>query len=104
MNWLEVHPQSGRMFNEFNWGGYILYRSWPKQQVFLDSQSDFYGEVLMKDYQKLATAQDDWEQLLRKYRVDWALIPVDWPLTRALETQGWKIVYQDQTAVILVKN
>jgi len=103
MNWLEVHPQSGGMFNEFNWGGYILYRTWPQQQVFLDSQSDFYGEALMKDYEQVASMQGDWENLLGKYQVGWAIIPREWTLTRELKTQGWEIVFQDQTTVILVE-
>jgi hypothetical protein len=103
MNWLEVHPQSGRMFNEFNWGGYILYRAWPHQQVFLDSQSDFYGEALMKDYEQVAITRGDWENLLRKYQVRWAIIPPNWTLTKELKSHGWKILHQDQTAVILVK-
>ena len=103
MNWLEIHPQSGRMFNEFNWGGYILYRTWPQQQVFLDSQSDFYGEPLMKDYEKLISAQGDWENLLANYQVGWAIIPPDLPLAGEMKTEGWKILYEDQTAVILAR-
>jgi hypothetical protein len=103
MNWLEIHPQSGRMFNEFNWGGYILYRTWPQQQVFLDSQSDFYGESFMKEYERVTSMQGDWENLLVKHQVDWVIIPHAWPLAKELNTQGWEIVYEDQTAVILDK-
>jgi hypothetical protein len=102
VDWLEIHPQSGRMFNEFNWGGYILYRMWPRQLVFLDSQSDFYGEALMKDYEQVTSTRGDWEILLGKYQVDWAIIPAEWPLAKELKTQGWEMVYQDQTAIILV--
>jgi hypothetical protein len=65
MDWLENNPQQGRMFNEVNWGGYILHRTWSRQLVFLDSQSDFYGEKLMRDYEQIMTAQKDWENLLK---------------------------------------
>lgn len=91
------------MLNEFNWGGYILYRSWPQQRVFLDSQSDFYGEAFMKEYEQILSAQGDWESLLRNYQVGWAIIPPGWPLTKELIKQGWKTAYQDQTAVILIR-
>lgn len=103
MNWLEVHPQSGRMFNEFNWGGYILYRAWPQQQVFLDSQSDFYGEPFMKDYEQVISARGDWKILLEKYEVTWAIIPPALPLAVELKTQGWQPIYEDETAIILLK-
>lgn len=104
LNWLETHPQEGRMLNEFNWGGYILYRSWPQQRVFLDSQSDFYGEAFMKEYDQIVSAQGGWESLLRNYQVDWAVIPPGWPLTKELIEKGWETAYQDQTAVILVRD
>jgi hypothetical protein len=103
MNWLENHPQSGRMFNEFNWGGYILYRAWPEQSVFLDSQSDFYGEALLKDYEQISSLRGDWEKLLETYQVSWAIIPSSGALTTGLRKQGWEAVYQDPTAVILIK-
>jgi hypothetical protein len=80
LDWLENNPQSGKMFNEFNWGGYILYRTWPGQLVFLDSQSDFYGEPLMRDYDQIMTARGDWENLLEKYQVGWMIIPTHSPL------------------------
>jgi hypothetical protein len=103
LDWLEEHPQNGRMFNEFNWGGYILYRIWPRQQVFLDSQSDFYGEPLMRDYDQIVSMRGSWEPLLEKYQVDWAILPANWPLAGELSSQGWEPVYEDQTAVVLVK-
>ena len=104
LSWLEFHPQKGRMFNEFNWGGYILYRTWPQQQVFLDSQSDFYGEPLMRDYDQIISMRGNWKNLLEKYQVDWAILPTEWPLARELSKQGWKPVYEDQTTIVLVKH
>ncbi|HMB21325.1 MAG TPA: hypothetical protein VKP08_00770 [Anaerolineales bacterium] len=102
LDWLEDNPQRGKMFNEFNWGGYILYRGWPRQLVFLDSQSDFYGEALMRDYEQIITARNDWEDLLEKYQVDWMIIPTHSPLARKVfENPGWETLYEDETAVIV---
>ncbi len=104
MDWLKLHPQGNRMFNEFNWGGYILYRTWPQQQVFLDSQSDFYGESLMRDYEQMMTTQGNWEKLLGKYQVDWAIVPTDSPLATILaKNQNWETIYKDDTATIIRK-
>lgn len=103
MSWLEINPQSGKMFNEFNWGGYILYRAWPRQQVFLDSQSDFYGETLMREYEQVISLREDWEKVLEKYQVGWTIVPSGWPLAEELRAQGWRTVYQDETAIILAR-
>lgn len=102
IQWLQSNPQSGKMFNEFNWGGYILYRMWPEQQVFLDSQSDFYGESLMREYDQIVSARGNWESVLEKYQVNWAIIPADTPLGQGMIARGWKPAYRDQTTLILL--
>jgi len=100
-DWLEMNRQPGNMFNEFNWGGYLLYRFNGAQRVFVDSQSDFYGEPLLKDYEQIMTAQGDWSGKLETYRIGWIIIPNNTQLAKALsEDWKWKRVYQDHTATI----
>lgn len=101
VNWLESHPQPGNMFNEFNWGGYLLYRLWPGQKVFIDSQTDFYGESLMREYEQAITTRGDWASVLDKYNISWVILPVKAPLASALASTNWQIVYRDETAIIL---
>ena len=100
-DWLEAHPQPGNVFNYFPWGGYLLYRFAGRVPVFIDGQTDFYGEALTRQYEQVITLADGWPQVLERYEVAWALIPADAPLAAALEAQGWETVYRDATAVIL---
>lgn len=100
-DWIESNPIEGKVFNEFNWGGYLLYRLWPHHLVFLDSQSDFYGEPLMRDYESMLIAQDNWKDLFDKYHISWTIIPAHSPLATALASDsGWATVYQDSVAII----
>lgn len=101
MDWVETHPQSGYMFNYFIWGGYITYRAWPEYLVFIDGQTDIYGEALSREYVRVIDAEAGWESVLTKYQVDWAIIPVGGPLPKALEESGWTLLYEDETAIIL---
>jgi hypothetical protein len=104
INWLADHPQSGNLFNEFTWGGYILFRLWPEQKVFIDGQTDFYGVELVKDYLTVLAVRDDWEAILEKYNADWALLPGDVPLAKMLKSNPeWHILYEDDVSVILRK-
>ena len=105
VDWLEKNPQSGKMFNHFIWGGYLLYREWPEQTVFIDGQTDFYGEALTLEYVQVETLHENWQNVLAKYDVDWAIIKSDEvQLAKALQNDlGWKVLYQDNTAVILRK-
>ncbi|BAJ63185.1 hypothetical protein [Anaerolinea thermophila] len=102
MDWLEAHPQEGNVFNYFPWGGYILYRAFPDIRVFIDGQTDFYGEALTREYEQVITLQDGWKDVLDKYRVQWALMPESSMLSKALERElNWEVVYRDQVSVIL---
>jgi hypothetical protein len=101
--WLIEHPQEGNMYNFFTWGGYILYRLWPQQRVFIDGQTDFYGEALSREYVLVESVQPGWNDILAKYDVDWVIIQPNQPLAAALSGENWNILYQDSTAIILRK-
>ncbi len=102
--WLEHHPQQGQMFNDINWGGYLTFMLWPKQRVFVDSQTDFYGEPFMRQYVAILGAADAWDTELRQYNIGWLLLPPSAPLAGAASHDpGWRVAYQDTTAVILVR-
>jgi len=98
--WLEDHPQSGQMFNEFVWGGYIVWKLWPEQLDFIDSQTDRTGEATQL-YRSIQNLDDGWQDILSHYHIEWTIIPTDSPLSQALIKAGWRILYQDSTAIIL---
>jgi hypothetical protein len=100
-NWLEDNPQSGNMFNYFTWGGYLLYRFWPNQLVFIDGQTDFYGEKLTREYASSISGDPLWIDVFRKYQIQWVIIPDDVPLLTELVSAGWETLYEDETAILL---
>jgi hypothetical protein len=102
VDWLEQNPQEGEMFNEFVWGGYLQYRLWPEKRVFIDSNSDFYGEAFVRQYMQVINLQGGWEEVLDQYDVAWAILPHDMRAVSAIQNQlGWEVIYKDGTAVIL---
>jgi hypothetical protein len=103
VDWLEDNPQDGQMFNHFVWGGYILYRMWPNEVVFIDGQTDFYGEALMREYFDVIDLSADWEKVLDKHTVAWMLIPRNEGLAKylyAVDDDAWNVVYEDDISVI----
>ncbi len=103
VEWIEANPQTGNMFNYFPWGGYLLYRLYPQYQVFIDGQTDFYGEAMTREYEAVITVQQNWQKILEKYQVAWALLPAAQPAAQAMTAAGWQEIYRDGTAVILRK-
>jgi len=99
--WLDSHPQEGRMFNTFDAGGYLCFHLWPEELVFVDSQGDVYGEAFLREYEKIVGTQEGWQDVLLKYQVEFAVVPSEWRLVTALEDEGWQEIYFDSTTTIL---
>lgn len=104
VEWLQANPQAGNMFNPFDWGGYISFELYPDARVFVDSQGDVYGEAFLREYEQVVTLAAGWQDVLKKYDVRWAILPVEWPLSNALAENGWKEIHRDDTAVILIRD
>lgn len=102
VSWLEKHPQNGHMFNEFDWGGYLILKLWPNQQIFMDGHTHIYGEKLTREYEQVITLSAGWEDILKNYDVTWVIVRREAPLVKALSAvDNWKIAYEDATTVIL---
>ena len=100
--WLEANPPKGQVFNDFSWGGYLLYRSWPERRVFIDSQTDFYGEQITRRYEQVITMAAGWEDVLAAYSVGWVLMPAHSGLVERLRADpGWVVVYEDPLAAVV---
>jgi hypothetical protein len=91
----------GRMFNAFGWGGYILY-AWPEQRVFIDGQTDFYGDTIFRTYQDIAGLQAGWRRQLDSLQISLVIVGSKTALGNELQRlPGWTRWYGDSTAVIL---
>ena len=101
VTWLNSHPQRGHMFNEFDWGGYLLLNLVPRQQIFMDGHTHIYGEALTREYETVVTLGRDWQQILDKYQIHWAIVRANSPIAHGLENIGWKTIYGDDTTIIL---
>ena len=105
VDYLKANPQPGNMFNYFTWGGYLLYRLWPEDRVFIDGQTDFYGERLTRQYEQALTLSPGWEKVLDQYHIQWVLVPPEEPLAETLKNEpGWKVVYEDETAILITSS
>lgn len=95
---------AGRMFNDYNWGAFVIYRTSGKVPVFIDGFADKYGETIYQDYYKIILVEKEAEELLGKYRIDWIFFPSDAPLLRYLLATGrWEKSYRDDQASVLTR-
>jgi hypothetical protein len=95
----------GNMFNDDEFGDYMIYAAWPTYRVFMDGRSDMYGEKLGRDYLRIVNVAPGWKQTLKKYGIRWIIFNTDSALTAAVKDQpDWQSIYSDPVATIFVKN
>lgn len=90
-----------RVFTSDQWGGYLIYRNYPRQQVFFDGRHNFYGEKLITDMSKMRDGHTQAEVLLDQYRFDYILIEPDTPLATLVRLwPQWKLIDKDKQALL----
>lgn len=103
--YLKANPVSGKMFNAYNFGGYLIWALYPDQLVYVDGRTDLYDDELLKEYLNTALAGDGWEKTLKDRDVRAVLVETASPLARALAASpAWSVKYQDTLASVMVKN
>jgi len=66
-------PQ-GRIFNIMAFGGYLIYRLWPEQRVYVDGRLDVYPPGFLHRYHRMMDTGDGWEEQVLQYEIAAALV------------------------------
>ncbi|MGH8729594.1 MAG: hypothetical protein ACREV9_15875 [Burkholderiales bacterium] len=104
-NFIEQTGITGRMFNSYNHGGYLIYRLYPRQQVFIDGRADVYGDEFLKSYMAIVYGEPGWEKAFDGYKIDYVICHRDSPLRQLLLLRGdYKLVYDDDKSSVLLKD
>ncbi len=104
VDYLTKEDVQGPLVSPDDWGGYLIYRLYPRVRVVIDDRHDFYGEQFLKSYLKMVQAQPGWQDFLQQSRAHSVVVPKDSALANLLaETAGWKAIYSDDVATIFVR-
>lgn len=96
-----IPTTTGRVINDFNWGGYLAWELGPRYQVFMDARTQLYTPEFWNDT-CLGDAKAV-ENAVRGVTADAAIVPLkSKKLTIALKSLGWKQVYHDDRAQVLI--
>jgi hypothetical protein len=119
-HFLEAHQITGRIFNSYEKGGYLIWRLWPLEQVFIDGRA--LNESVFRDYQRIvqyAGGSPGARELLDRYGVQAIVMngfeansgnPYTLPLALSRLTPSdpaqkeWSLVYQDAQATIFMRH
>ncbi|MGA2267122.1 MAG: hypothetical protein ABSH44_01510 [Bryobacteraceae bacterium] len=116
-DFLLAHHVSEPMFNTYGYGGYLMWRLWPQERVFIDGRA--LNESVFQDYRRIAgnadsTGGKSGDELLAQYGIQ--VIVMDgfeftsgepYLLPAALSDPSqkeWKLVYQDAQAMVFMRH
>jgi len=105
VRFLEKAKLPGNVFNNDEFGDYLIYASWPRYKVFFDGRSDMYGKDRLKEYLQIRSFNEGWEKTLDKYGINWIFFDTNSTLVRFLAgRKDWKLIYQDKVGSIFIKD
>ncbi|MGC8832623.1 MAG: hypothetical protein ACP5R4_01105 [Armatimonadota bacterium] len=94
---------SGRMWNEYRWGGYLIWHL-PEHPVFIDGRAEVYYGGPFEDFIAIHRVQPNWQALLDKYEVKFALVDTWAVLARTMEVSPyWRKLYSDRVATVFLR-
>jgi hypothetical protein len=104
VKFLKMENLRGNMFNNDEFGDYLIYAASPPYKVFIDGRLDMYDTEKVKEYRKVAEVGSGWETIIEKYGIAWIFFNADSVLSRFLqEKEEWHLIYADRVAHIFVK-
>ena len=106
MNFVEANHIEGKIFNFYNWGGYIDLRTRGSLQVFIDGRAGtVFDEKTYRQYQRVLGQGRGWEDLVWDSGADYVLWPKRKPeqLEGLRKSQRWKTLYSDHVAALLMR-
>ena len=95
-----VRSSSGVLLNEYDWGGYLIWRA-PERPVFVDGRLFPFLPDVFADWREAVELGPHWKDVLDRYKVAQVLLRPDRALVSALRDQGWRVVSEDAVAVLL---
>ncbi len=100
VNWMRENQPTGRLFNSYNWGGYLIW-TLPEYPVFIDGRADLYGNDLLDQWHTVVNNRDEALAILDQWQIETLLLEPGWPIVDALLARGWQTAYQDDLSTIL---
>ena len=82
---LRETPPPGRMFNSYNWGGYLMFAA-PNVPVYVDGRTDLYDDAFLREYLNIVFVREGWAEALDAQGVDFVAIEAQSVLATMLRT------------------
>jgi hypothetical protein len=105
VEYLKTHPVPGPMYNNYGYGGYLVWAQPPLPRDFIDGRGDLFERGgVFGDYMHISLLKPGAFAVLNAYGVRSCLLHRDEPLATALAAlPNWKTEYSDSRSVLFVR-
>ncbi len=101
VQFLQSHNLPDALYNSYGWGGYLIWKLYPAQRVYIDGRADVYGDKFIEEFLTAYRGGTDWRAPLDRYHVQLVLVEPDAPLAARLgQDEAWNRIYADSQAVL----
>lgn len=95
-----LNASSGVLIHEYDWGGYLIWNA-PERPVFVDGRLLPFMPDILNDHLRATLLRPGWLAVLDEHGVRQALLAPERPLAGALREEGWRVLAEDATFVLL---
>lgn len=112
-DFMQTQGIQGPFFNTYSEGGYLLWRFWPDEKVFIDGRSEVFFGAPVREFRAISRNLPDWTSLVyEKYGFNSFFVGYQppsrltsaYPMVVRLINDGWPLVYWDDATLIFVRN
>lgn len=102
VDFLEKESDAEPILSTDSWGGYLIYRLYPRRQVIIDDRHDLYGTEKVRELLVLVQGEPAWKQVLDNLHARTVLLPDNSTLASLLRElpQEWQVKYEDSIAIV----
>lgn len=104
VDWILENNPEGNIYNTYHWGGYLIWRLFPKYGVIIDGRSDMYEPGFIRDYVDSYYGRPGWQDFLKQNDVQIVLVEPGSLLAAQLgQSPEWRQVLADDISILFVK-
>lgn len=107
VEYLKTHPIEGNIFNEYNWGGFLIWQ-YPEKKVYIDGRMANWwidDVFLYKEWSDIKNLLDSEliEKSFERYHITHALLYKMQDISLYLvKEKKWEVAYEDSLSIVLV--
>ncbi len=100
-DFIERKGLSYRVYNSYEWGGYFIWRFWPRNRAFIDGRCLVYGDDIIRQAFDVEGGQTGWDDILDRWGIEMLLVRHrNNELTYLFVDDRWRCVYWDDVAIV----